>query len=65
MTIRRTRPAVYATRHHLAWTPKYSKWISTGDIRDYVERCFKEMAIINEFEIGAMEIAEDHLYRFP
>jgi len=35
-----------------------------GDIREHVERCFKEIAVINEFEIEAMEIAEDHVHIF-
>ena len=29
-----------------------------------VEECFKEIAICNEFEIEAMEIAEDHVHIF-
>ena len=64
MAIRRTSHAVYDTRYHLVWAPKYRKWILRGDIREYVERCFKEIAVINEFEIEAMEIAEDHVHIF-
>jgi putative transposase len=48
----------------LAWAPKYRKWILRGDIREYVARCFKEIAVINESEIEAMEIAEDHCIYF-
>ena len=64
MAIRRTSHAVFDTRYHLVWAPKYRKWILRGDIREYVERCFKEIADINEFEIEAMEIAEDHIHIF-
>ena len=64
MAIRRTSHAVYDTRYHLVWAPKYRKWILRGDIREYVERCFKEIAVINEFEIEEMEIAEDHVHIF-
>ena len=64
MAIRRTSHAVYDTRYHLVWAPKYRKWILRGDIREYVERCFREIAVINEFEIEAMEIAEDHVHIF-
>ena len=64
MAIRRTSHAVYDTRYHLVWAPKYRKWILRGEIREYVERCFKEIAVINEFEIEAMEIAEDHVHIF-
>jgi len=64
MTIRRTSHAVYDTRYHLVWAPKYRKWILRGDVRKFVKECFKEIAITNEFEIEAMEIAEDHVHIF-
>jgi len=35
-----------------------------GDLREFVETVFKEIASTNEFEIEAMEIAEDHVYIF-
>ena len=64
MAIRRTSHAVYDTRYHLVWAPKYRKWILRGDLRDFVEACFKEIAVLNEFEIEALEIAEDHVHIF-
>ena len=64
MTIKRASHAVYDTRYHLVWAPKYRKWILRGDIRDYVEDCFKKIAIANDFEIEAMEIAEEHVHIF-
>ena len=64
MAIKRTSHAVYDTRYHLVWAPKYRKWILRGDIQGYVEEIFKEIASSNEFEIEAMEIAEDHVHIF-
>ena len=64
MAIRRTSHAVYDTRYHLVWAPKYRKWVLRGDIRNFVEECFQEIAQSNEFEIEAMEIAEDHVHIF-
>jgi len=64
MTIRRTSHAVYDTSYHLVWAPKYRKWVLRGDIREFVEKCFTEIALINDFEIEAMEIAEDHVHIF-
>jgi len=64
MAIKRTSHAVYDTRYHLVWAPKYRKWILRGDIQEYVEEIFKEIAASNEFEIEAMEIAEDHVHIF-
>lgn len=64
MAIRRTSHAVYDTRYHLVWAPKYRKWILKGDLRKFVEECFKEIAQLNEFEIEALEVAEDHVHIF-
>jgi len=64
MANRRTSHAVYDTRYHFVWAPKYRKWILRGDIREFVEKCFKEVAENNDFEIEAMEIAEDHVHIF-
>ena len=64
MAIKRTSHAVYDTRYHIVWAPKYRKWILRGDIRDFVEECFNEIAVSNECEIDVMEIAEDHVHIF-
>lgn len=64
MGIRRTSHAVYDTRYHLVWAPKYRKWILRGDLRVLVEECFKGIAKSNEFEIDALEIAKDHVHIF-
>ena len=64
MAIRRTSHAVYDTRYHLVWAPKYRKWVLRGDLRDFVEECFKAIAQLNEFEVEALEIAEDHVHIF-
>jgi Transposase IS200 like len=34
--------AVYDTKYHLVWTPKYRKWILREDIREHVKQIFKE-----------------------
>ena len=64
MAIRRTSHAVYDTRYHLVWAPKYRKWVLRGDLRKFVKQCFQEIAVVNDFEIEAMEIAEDHVHIF-
>src|SRR6266851_9088722 len=33
MTIKRTSHAVYDTKYHLVWAPKYRRWIMREDIR--------------------------------
>jgi len=64
MSIRRTSHAVYDTKYHLVWAPKYRKWILRGDTQKCVENCFREIAISNEFEIETMKIAEDLIHIF-
>ena len=64
MGIKRTSHAVYDTKYHLVWAPKYRKWILRGDIQERVKNIFKEISRNHEFEIEAMEIAEDHVHIF-
>lgn len=64
MAIKRTSHAIYDIRYHIVWAPKCRKWILRGDIKDFVEKCFKEIASSNEFEIDVMEAAEDHVHIF-
>ena len=64
MAIRGAAHAIYDTTYHIVGAPKYRKWIVRGDLRDFVAQCMKEIAISNEFEIEAMQIAEDHVHIF-
>ena len=60
MELKRTSHAVYDTKYHLVWAPKYRKWILRGDIRERV----KEISRNHDFEIDTMEISEDHVHIF-
>ena len=64
MPIKRASHAVYNTQYHLVWAPKYRKRILRGDLREYVETIFLEIATANDFEIEAMDIAEEHVHIF-
>jgi putative transposase len=64
MVLKRTSHAVYDTKYHLVWSPKYRKWILRGDIRETVKAIFEEIAMNHEFEIDTLEIAEDHVHLF-
>ncbi|MCZ6623720.1 MAG: transposase [Deltaproteobacteria bacterium] len=44
MTIKRTSHAVYDTKYHLVWAPKYRKWIMREDIRQCAAGLFREIA---------------------
>ena len=64
MAIRRTAHAVYDTKYHLVWTPKYRKWVKRDDIRNKVREIFSDIAAHHGFEIQEMEIAPDHVHIF-
>jgi putative transposase len=64
MGIRRTAHAVYETKYHLVWAPKYRKWIRQEHIRAKVEEVFLDVAEHHGFEIEEMRVAPDHVHIF-
>lgn len=64
MALKRTSHAVYDTKYHLVWTPKYGKWILRGDIRERVRAIFEEISRNHDFEIDTMEIAQGLVHIF-
>jgi len=64
MGMKRTSHAVYDTKYHLVWAPKYRKWILRGDIREFTERIFREIAEKHDFEIDALKVSKDHVHIF-
>jgi len=64
MSIKRLSHAVYDTRSHLVWAPKYRKWILGGRARDSVKELFEEILAARDCEVMEMEIAEDHVHIF-
>lgn len=64
MSIKRMSHAVYDTRYHLVWTPKYRKWILKEGIRDTVKELFREILGARDCEVEEMEIAEEHIHIF-
>ena len=64
MGIRRTAHAVYDTKYHLVWAPKYRKWIKREDIRGKIKEVFEDVAEHHGFEIQEMRVALDHVHIF-
>jgi len=58
MAIRRTSHAVYDTRYHLVWAPKYRKLVLRGDFREFVKQCFQEIAVVKALRSGAINISD-------
>ncbi|MGH7808510.1 MAG: IS200/IS605 family transposase [Thermodesulfobacteriota bacterium] len=64
MVLRRSSHALYDTKYHLVWTPKYRRWVGREDIRGRIEDIFREIAIEHKMEIDRMEVSEDHVHVF-
>jgi putative transposase len=64
MGLKRTSHAVYDTRYHLVWAPKYRKWVLQGEIRDTAKEIFKEILTARDCQVEEMEIAKDHIHIF-
>jgi len=62
--IKRTSHAVYDTRYHIVWAPKYRKCILNEKVSAYTKEIFKEIGEKYKFEIEEMEICEDHIHIF-
>ncbi len=64
MSTKRTSYAVYDTKYHSVWAPKYRKWIVREDIRRRVEPLFRQIAEDFSFEIDELEVGKDHVHLF-
>ena len=64
MAIRRSAHAVYDTKYHLVWTPKYRKWVQREDIWKRVREIFSDIAAYHGFEIQELRVAPDHVHIF-
>ena len=64
MTIKRMSHAVYDTRYHLVWAPKYRKWILKEKVRDTAKELFEQILAARDCEIEEMEMADDHVHTF-
>ena len=64
MAIRRGAHAVYDTKYHLVWAPKYRKWIQREDILKRVREIFSEAAEHHGFGIQETRVAPDHVHVF-
>ncbi len=64
MALKRTSHAVYDTKYHLVWAPKYRKWVLRGDIQERVYQLFSEIAENYDIEIDTLEVAKDHVHLF-
>ena len=65
MALRRTSHAVYDTKYHLVWCPKYRKDLFAQEyLRERAAELFREIAEEYEYDIEEMEVAKDHIHIF-
>jgi len=63
MVLRRTSHAVYDTKYHLVWSPKYRKDLfARSYMRERADAVFREIAEEYGFAIEEMQVAEDHVH---
>src|SRR5262245_52017689 len=64
MASKRTSHAVYETKYHLVWAPKYRRGMLRGALRERVEGLLREVAQDFGFEIDTLEVAGDNVHIF-
>jgi len=62
MVLRRTAHAVYDTKYHLVWAPKYRKKILRAELQQRVKELFSEIAEQYDIEITEMEVEIEHVH---
>jgi putative transposase len=64
MTLKRIPHALYDSKYHLEWTPKYRRWVDGEDLRSGIEEIFQEIASNHQMEIDRIEVSADHVHIF-
>lgn len=59
-----TKHVTYKIAYHFVWCPKYRKDILRGDIAAFVESEIRRLCDNNQWEIGALNVQEDHIHLF-
>ena len=59
-----TKHVTYKIAFHFVWCPKYRKHILVGDVAHFVESEIRRLCQINRWEIGALNVQEDHVHLF-
>lgn len=64
MPVKQTSHAVYDTKYHLVWAPKYRRWILWEDVRRPVEQVLRQVAEDFGFELVELEVAKEPVHVF-
>jgi putative transposase len=59
-----TKHVTYKIAYHFVWCPTYRKDILTGKVAQFVESELRRLCQENGWEIGALNVQEDHVHVF-
>jgi putative transposase len=59
-----TKYVTYKIAYHFVWCPTYRKDILTGKVAQFVESELRRLCQENGWEIGALNVQEDHVHLF-
>ena len=59
-----TKHVTYKIAYHFVWCPKYRKAILQGEVATFVESEIRRLCAENQWEIGALNVQEDHVHLF-
>ena len=59
-----TKHVTYKISYHFVWCPKYRKAILQGEVAAFVESEIRRLCADNAWEIGALNVQEDHVHLF-
>ena len=63
-SVKRAKHAVYDTKYHLVWIPKYRKNMLDRKIKECIKEVFQEITEQFKLEIDTMEVMKDHVHFF-
>ena len=64
MGYKRSSHAVYDTKYHIVWVPKYRKGILAGRPGERLKEIFQDIAQHYDLDIDTMEVMPDHIHLF-
>ena len=64
MPVKRTSHAVYDTKYHLVWAPKYRRGIIREDVRRRVAQVLRQVAEDFGFDLVELEVGKEQVHVF-
>ena len=63
MRFRKSTHAIYNTRYHIVWTPRYRRKLLVRGAKEYLEKLFTNMDGLDEdIEVRKVNVQKDHIH---